>query len=398
VDQRDTPQYSATGCNTQGLQPQDFAQPAIASRMCAAAARSTGEINTAAGTCGKAVSGECVPNMVQFNEISNPLTFTPCLVDQSYEDFLQITTKTPFDSRGGWPGVSHILPDYNPLMPKFWLHGAKLLSSAAGQTTIESRIILYVKGRFVAEVTSVSTGEFVNASMLCNAVQGGPGAVSAVIHNTGGLTGLYFVSVQIYVGPKGNASGIDYATPVSEVPCGNKICKVIATRKEVAAGGYGQVQFDYRYTGPAVNELYSTVTLWVLAQDNGASESGYQPVDSMNTSCTITIGKTLASRNLSLGAILTQNQAYTCEWWDVRYWVCVGHYRQLWMLPVNLLLYVPLMLCTVVLLFTAPVAIVRLSAQRRAQERKIARQAQQTAEAIKEQQEQLQQETQPLLS
>lgn len=375
VEARDLSQYSGTECNSQGMTPVSFANTITASKMCAAAARSSQQ-------CTKAVSGQCVPNYLQFNEIANPLTYTPCLVAQEFEKVLLTTVNTPFNQRYNWPGVPFVPSTYNPLSPVWWVDGGILMSSSVGQNTLQSIITLYTSAKFIKEVTSVSSGKFVNQSMLCNAVQGGPAAVAALVHNTGNLPGLYFATISINVGPRGNVSGIAFEDPTTEVTDGTKVYTVVGTSIGVAAGEYGPVQFNFAYTGPAVNDLIATLSLWILAADNSNGINGYQKVDSVTTACTITAGRVLASRDLNLGDIIFPQDGYTCEWWDVRYWVCWGHYRKLWMYPVNLILYMPVAILFVLILIVIPIALFKLITLRRKSEKAMQRQAEATAKAL----------------
>ncbi|MBS1586624.1 MAG: hypothetical protein JSS82_13905 [Bacteroidetes bacterium] len=378
VDNNIMPQYSGVQCNSQGMTPQQFANPITASQMCSAAARSTQK-------CTQAVSGECVPNYIQFNEIKNPLTRTPCLVDQSFEQVLETTTSTPFDQRYTWPGVTDVPNNYNPLNPQWWMGGATLLTSTVGDNTIQSVITIYTNAEFLGEVVSVSSGKFNNQSMLCNAVAGGPASTAAFIENTGNLPGLYFVTVNVAVGPRGNASGIAYSDPVTEITNGANVYRVVGTSVGVPAGESAPVQFDLRYTGPASNELTATLSLWILVSENSNGINGYQKVDEVTTACTITIGKVLASRDLNLGNITSPKQGYTCEWYAITYGTCIGHYRKFWMFPVNLLLYIPLTLSVITFIILFIPVVIKLYGIRKKEDARIAKQATKTAEAVAEQ-------------
>jgi hypothetical protein len=376
VDSRDVYQYGGNECNSQGMQPFDFVNPVTSSRICAATARST-------QGCTKAVSGQCVPNYLQFNEINNPLTYTPCLVDQDYERFLRVSTTTPFDQRGQWPGISFVPSTYNPLSPQWWMNGGILMSSSLGDNTVSSDIIMIVGAKYLGEVTSISSGQFVNESMLCNAVQGGAAASAVLVHNTGNLPGLYFVTFSVDVGPKGNQSAVEYETPVTEITDGVNVYTVIGTSVGVEAGQYAQVQFNYKYSGPASNDLRSTLELWILASENTDNINGYQRVDSITVSCTITIGRVLASRNLTLANITSNaNDAYTCEWWDLRYWICWGHYRQWWMYIVNLFEYWSLFIMLIAIGILTPFAIWKISKKREQEQDYIERNARAVVKAF----------------
>lgn len=376
VQSRDMYQYNGNGCNQQGTLPVELTNPTIASKICAASARST-------QGCTKAVSGQCVPNYLQFNELNNPLSETPCMIDQRFETFLQTTTNTPFDQRESWPGVTNLPSTYDVLAPDWWTNGQLLMTSTLGDNTVSSDIIIITSAQFLGEIIAVSTGQLLNQSMLCNAVEGGPASVAVLVQNTGNLPGLYFVTLNLTVGPKGNASLISYETPTTEISDGVNVLTVVGTSIGVDVGQNARVQFNYRYNGPLVNDLRATVELWVLASESVNGINGYQRLDSVTVSCTITIGQVFQSRNLTLGNITSNtNDAYTCEWYSVIYWVCIGHYRQLWMFPTNITLYWPLFLMSIALVPACILAFFKLSAQKKKSEQKMRQQAEITATTL----------------
>jgi hypothetical protein len=359
------PEYGSE-CNQNGMDPSLLFQSIpILDRFCVTQALKGG------------TAGECIPGYPQKD--LKWRTATPVQANAVHASFLAAINTNPslendvftepLPNQQIIPGADFVPLDYLPLNPNYWLaHGMLIREGLFGSTSEASMDIMIVvqAKQFLGEVTTRTTGVFIEGGMSCDATTSGAGRVSWTSQNQGTLGGIYYVVPTFRLPPGGVASTDIYVNlPRINLNLGTNQLKNVSyatrsweARSNVTTGGRDYGFFEYTYSGPLRNSLEVTLDLYIPAGSNGA---GFARVSTITTGCTITRGvvQDLAGREPGGKADYSVDLSgyYECVYWYNNIFRCWGHYDRTWKLLVNLMTTITVIIGALFAVFTGILAV-----------------------------------------
>lgn len=351
------PEYASQTCNKNGINLQLLTTNALLPRICGAQALSF-----------NGVAGQCIPGYEQRDQTFR--TATPTDVSLFWSSYLARLSASaavtgtpvmqPLDT-SQVPAIDFVPSDYVPLNPSYWVNngptGPRLMRDALGGDSVSLDVLVVTALSFQGQVNSISVGNFVRASMSCDATTSSGGQVSFATVNRGEIGGAFLVAVTFQLPPGGTTADLQAFLTEATINIGGEVLKVQSIGGEwgprSGPNGIIALSFDYTYTGPLRNSIEVLLQLYVPAGVQG----GYVLVDELVSGCTITRGvvQDLAGkgREGDDNFVVDLSKYRVCIYWYENLYTCWGHYDETWKLVVSLIVYITVFLIVLLAAGTA---------------------------------------------